>query len=240
MTHIVAHRGLSSKAPENTYHSFDLAFSKGINHVEFDVQLTKDNKVVIIHDETIDRTSNGFGKVREKNLDELLRLDFGSWFSSNYENSKIPELYKVLDRYKNVNFVIEIKGKDIELVPKVLDLISNNKYWRDEIFKSNVKTPKIIFCSFLPQQIEILRKFSNDIVIGFLVKEMNDRVIKFAKEQNLDGIFPYYKLLNEKVVENLKKRNFIISSWGFESIKDVNKIANLNIDGITVDWPDEI
>ena len=69
---------------------------------------------------------------------------------------------------------------------------------------------------------------------------MNDRVIKFAKEQNLDGIFPYYKLLNEKVVENLKKRNFIISSWGFESIKDVNKIANLNIDGITVDWPDEI
>ena len=136
MTHIVAHRGLSSKAPENTYHSFDLAFSKGINHVEFDVQLTKDNKVVIIHVETIDRSSNGFGKVREKNLDELLRLDFGSWFSSNYENSKIPELYKVLDRYKNVNFVIEIKGRDIELVPKVLDLISNNKYWRDEIFKS--------------------------------------------------------------------------------------------------------
>ncbi len=65
MTYIVAHRGLSSKAPENTYDSFDLAISKGINYIEFDVQLTKDKKVVIVHDETVDRTSNGLGKVKE-------------------------------------------------------------------------------------------------------------------------------------------------------------------------------
>lgn len=240
MTYIVAHRGLSAKAPENTYHSFDLAFSKGIKHVEFDVHLTKDNKVVIIHDETIDRTSNGFGKVREKNLDELLSLDYGGWFSPKYEDSKIPEFSKVLDKYNNVNFVIEIKGSDIELVPRVLELISNSDYWRDKVFKSKQKSPKIIFCSFLPKQIEILRNFSNDIVIGFLVKDLNDRVVQFAKSHNLDGIFPYYKLLNKKVVENLKKQNFIISSWGFQNIQDVKKISDLNIDGITVDWPDEI
>ena len=69
---------------------------------------------------------------------------------------------------------------------------------------------------------------------------MNDRVVQFAKSHNLDGIFPYYKLLNKKVVENLKKQNFIISSWGFQNIQDIKKISDLNIDGITVDWPDEI
>ena len=97
--YVVAHRGLSSKAPENTYHSFDLAISTGCKYIEFDVQLTHDQEVVIIHDETIDRTSNGTGRVNDKNFDELSTYDFGSWFSSEFKNARIPEFSRVLEKY---------------------------------------------------------------------------------------------------------------------------------------------
>ena len=100
MAFVVAHRGLSAEAPENTFDSFDLAISNGIEHIEFDVQLTKDNEVVIIHDDTVDRTSNGAGYVSEKNLKELKNLDFGSWFSGKFKCIKIPTFEELLDRYK--------------------------------------------------------------------------------------------------------------------------------------------
>ena len=105
--YIVAHRGLSSEAPENTYNSFDLAISKGCKYIEFDVQLTHDQEVVIIHDDTIDRTSNGSGRVNDKNLEELSTYDYGSWFSSEFKGSRIPKFSKVLEKYHNVNFVVE-------------------------------------------------------------------------------------------------------------------------------------
>jgi len=239
MTYIVAHRGLSAKAPENTYDSFDLAISKGINYIEFDVQLTKDKKVVIVHDETVDRTSNGLGQVKEKTLNELLSLDFGSWFSKEFINSKIPEFSKILDRYTEVNFVVEIKGKDLELVPRVMELISKSNYWKNKIYKSKNDNPNIIFCSFYPHQIEILRNYSKDIVVGFLVKELNSQILEFAKNNHIDGIFPYYKILNDEMVNKLKNE-FIISSWGFKDVLSAKKLLDLKIDGITVDWPDEM
>jgi glycerophosphoryl diester phosphodiesterase len=157
MAFVVAHRGLSAEAPENTFDSFDLAISNGIEHIEFDVQLTKDNEVVIIHDDTVDRTSNGSGYVSEKNLKELKNLDFGSWFSGKFKCIKIPTFEELLDRYRDINLVVEIKGKQPELVSKVMEIISNNKYWKDKIYKSKTTNPKIIFCSFLPNQLRKLR-----------------------------------------------------------------------------------
>ena len=167
--YVVAHRGLSSEAPENTYHSFDLAISKGCKYIEFDVQLTHDKEVVIIHDETIDRTSNGTGKVNDKNIDELSTYDFGSWFSSEFKQTMIPKFSKVLEKYQNVNFVVEIKGKENDLVEKVMENIKSHNFWKDKIYKSKNIEPKITFCSFLPEQLIKLRNYSDDIVVGFLV-----------------------------------------------------------------------
>jgi len=240
MTFIVAHRGLSSKAPENTYYSFDLAIARGVNHIEFDVQLTKDKEIVIIHDEAITRTSDGQGMIKEKTFNQLLEFDFGSWFSKEFSNAKIPKFSDVLDKYKNVNFVIEIKSAEPELVERVMSVISSNKYWESKIFKSKNENPKIIFCSFIPEQIKALRKFSNDIVVGFLVKEISERVFSFSKEFDLDGIFPFHKLIDEESLKKLKKEKYLISSWGFQHIEEAYRLIELGVDGITVDWPDEV
>jgi glycerophosphoryl diester phosphodiesterase len=210
MAFVVAHRGLSAEAPENTFDSFDLAISNGIEHIEFDVQLTKDNEVVIIHDDTVDRTSNGSGYVSEKNLKELKNLDFGSWFSGKFKCIKIPTFEELLDRYRDINLVVEIKGKQPDLV------------------------------SFLPNQLRKLRLDYEDLVIGFLVKEINDEILNFALKYNLDGIFPYFKLINEKIIKKLKENKFLVSSWGFNNIEESKSFLLLDIDGVTVDWPNRI
>ncbi len=240
MVFVVAHRGLSAEAPENTFDSFDLAISNGIEHIEFDVQLTKDNEVVIIHDDKVDRTSNGSGYVNEKTLSELKNLDFGSWFSEKFKCSKIPTFQELLDKYRDINLVVEIKGKEPELVSKVMELISNNKYWKDKIYKSKTTNPKIIFCSFLPNQLRKLRLDYEDLVIGFLVKEINDEILSFALKYHIDGIFPYFKLINERIIKKLKGNKFLVSSWGFNNIEESKLFLHLDIDGVTVDWPNRI
>ena len=238
MKYIVAHRGLSSKAPENTLESFDLAILSGVTHIEFDVHLSKDNEVVVVHDDTVDRTSNGAGKVNSMTLEELQQLDFGSWFSKEFSHSKIPSLRNILMRYKSVNLVIEIKGKDKFLVEKVFKIIHSNQYWKEKIYKSKEDEPGIIFCSFHTDQLMRLREISNDIFIGYLVKEINQDILNFASSLSLDGIFSYYKSLNKENMTLLD--NYYVSCYGFKKPNEVGELLNMGVDAVTVDWPDKL
>ncbi len=128
---VVAHKGASRDAPEHTIHAFDLAVLQGANCLECDLQLTKDGVLVCIHDETVDRTSNGSGEVRSLTLRELRRLDWGSWFNrayptrscGDYERARIVTLEEYLDRYlachRDLGLHIELKepsryGGDME------------------------------------------------------------------------------------------------------------------------------
>ena len=129
--------------------------------------MSKDNEVVIIHDDTVDRTSNGEGKVNSKSLEELKKLDFGSWFSNNYTGAKIPLLKDVLNKYRDISFVIEIKGDQEHLVQKVMEIIRSNEYWKEKLLKSENDEPDIICCSFLPNQINKLTIYSSDIDIAY-------------------------------------------------------------------------
>ena len=96
---IIAHRGDSDSAPENTTSAFNLALLNGFSHFETDCQLTKDGTVVILHDENLGRTNDGVGCAWDYTIDELKRLDAGSWFSKKYASVRIPTLEDVLDRY---------------------------------------------------------------------------------------------------------------------------------------------
>jgi glycerophosphoryl diester phosphodiesterase len=78
------------------------------------------------------------------------------------------------------------------------------------------------------------------LIIGFLVKEINDEILNFALKYNLDGIFPYFKLINEKIIKKLKENKFLVSSWGFNNIEESKSFLLLDIDGVTVDWPNRI
>ncbi|MDE6182363.1 MAG: glycerophosphodiester phosphodiesterase, partial [Eubacteriales bacterium] len=109
-TKIFAHRGASAYAPENTMEAFKLAIKQNADGIEIDVHLTKDNHVVVIHDETIDRVSNGKGFVRDYTLEELRQFSYNYNFNQ-YENVKIPTLEDVLELIKPTNLILNIELK---------------------------------------------------------------------------------------------------------------------------------
>jgi glycerophosphoryl diester phosphodiesterase len=96
---VIAHRGASSYVPENTFAAFDLALQMGVRHIELDVQLTSDGHLVVIHDDTVDRTTNGSGLVTRHTLESLRGLDAGSWFGTRFAGECIPLFDEVLARY---------------------------------------------------------------------------------------------------------------------------------------------
>src|SRR6266700_421843 len=112
---VIGHRGAAGLAPENTFAGFDLALEIGVDGIETDVQKTKDGKLVLFHDDLLDRTTNGTGVLQEMSWQELQRLDAGSWFDSKYAGERIPLLIEALERYgTRTCFDLEIKQIGIE------------------------------------------------------------------------------------------------------------------------------
>src|SRR5262245_14980881 len=111
---VIAHRGASSYAPENALAAFDLALDMGARHLEFDVQASADGHLVVIHDDTLARTTNGTGAVSGLTLDALRSLDAGAWFRPEFAGERIPLLTEVLERYGGrAHLHLEIKGRTL-------------------------------------------------------------------------------------------------------------------------------
>lgn len=109
---IFAHRGARAHAPENTLAAFELARQLGADGIELDVQLSKDGQLVICHDPTIDRTSNGLGWIKDHTLSELKRYDFGGWFSTDYQGQKLLTLREFLEWFKPIPMQLNIEIKN--------------------------------------------------------------------------------------------------------------------------------
>ena len=117
---VIAHRGASSYAPENTFAAYDLALRMKARHIELDVEFTKDGHIVVIHDDAVDRTTDGTGLVTGYTLSGIKELDAGSRFGAQFAGERIPTLEEVLTRYKGrVHFHVEIKGRS-ELLSIIL------------------------------------------------------------------------------------------------------------------------
>jgi glycerophosphoryl diester phosphodiesterase len=126
---LIGHRGAAAIAPENTLESFAIAHHAGLSWIECDAKLTKDGTVILLHDDTLDRTTNGHGNVADTNFDDIEALEAGSWFSDHFAGIKIPTLEETLDFCidRNIGLNIEIKpcpGRDIDTAEAVLDLVS--------------------------------------------------------------------------------------------------------------------
>jgi glycerophosphoryl diester phosphodiesterase len=121
---VIAHRGASSYAPENTLAAFDLALDLGYGHLELDVDLTRDGHIIVMHDETVDRTTNGTEPVRSQTLAELRALDAGAWFGAQFAGERVPTFAEVLERYRGrVHLHTELKGRAPRLASGTADLV---------------------------------------------------------------------------------------------------------------------
>jgi len=153
----LAHRGANTDAPENTMAAFRRAVEVGASGLEFDVQLSKDGSVVVIHDEKLERTTSGSGLVKDYTLQELQHLDAGSWFGEEFAGEKIPTLDQVLDQFSSTNLVYNIELKSgIVLYPgleeKVIEAVTTRNL-EDQVVVSSFNHYSLVTCCELNKEI---------------------------------------------------------------------------------------
>ena len=225
-----AHRGASAYAPENTMAAFKKAFQIGTNGIELDLQKTKDEKIVIFHDDKIDEKSNGKGKISDYTYKELLEFDFGSWFSEEFENEKIVLFEDFMKEVSSKDLILAIELKEEGIEKETLEIIK--KYYN----KANVFITSFIYNALLN-----VRKLDKTIKIGWLIKEdINQKNILEFMKISWNQICPPADLVSENGIKLARKNNLGVRLWGVSNENIMLKVYNLDIDGMTVNFPDKL
>lgn len=230
---VFAHRGFSGKYPENTMLAFQKAYEVGCDGIELDVQLTKDGIVVIMHDEAINRTTNGKGYIRDYTYEELCQFDCYGDFEGEYEFQKIPTLREYLEWVKPTGLLTNIELKNSVyyyegLEEKVFDMIK-------ELEMEN----QILFSSFNLVSVLKCKKTMPQIPAGFLTETKVDNMGVFAKEYGVDYYHPGLDFLTEEIVENCHAHGREVNVWTINKKKEMKQMAKWKVDGIFTNYPNK-
>lgn len=227
----IGHRGAAGHEPENTLRSFQKAIDLGMDMIELDVHVCKSREVVVIHDATINRTTNGKGTVSGKSLQELQELNAG-------KREKIPTLVEVLNLVqRKVKINIELKGKHTaEPVAKIINASVRQKWQYDDFLVS----------SFNYQELQYFHVLQPDVPIGILVKlgvsqkkEIDQALIMALKLHAYSLNLPF-QYVTPRLVEQVHQLGFKVLVWTVNKTKAIEKVKNLNADGIISDYPDRL
>ncbi|MBY7143430.1 glycerophosphodiester phosphodiesterase [Virgibacillus sp. NKC19-3] len=230
---IFAHRGASKRAPENTMHAFKLAYFLGAQGIETDVQLTKDDIPVLIHDEQVTRTTNRTGYVKDFTFNQLKQLDAGSWFAQEYRGTTIVSLDEFLQWIHDKPLYLNIELKNNKINYKNLEAIV---YERIDYYQLVNRT---IFSTFNPNSVKRLREF-NDIETAFLTLQKNKNLVSYALELGANAIHIKYRLLHQTLVKKAHKENMPIRIFTVNKFAHVKKCFSFGCDAIFTDVPDKI
>lgn len=231
-TSIWAHRGASAYAPENTMEAFILAHKMGADGIELDIHLSKDGQLVVAHDETVDRCSNGKGYIIDKTLRELLELDFSNGKDS-YSNTRIPTLEQVLELIKSSGLYLNIEIKNGIVIyegieEKTLKLVSDMGL-----------EDKVIYSSFNHYSLSIIKKLNPKALIGLLYSEAMVDPYVYAKHLGAEAIHPYYKtLMIPGTIENCKKHGIKIHTWTVDERDHIIWLLKGKVDAVITNRPD--
>jgi len=227
---VIAHRGASAYAPENTLAAFDLAIQMGASHIELDVHSTRDGHIVVIHDETVDRTTNGSGPVTSHALATLAELDAGSWFAGTFAGERVPTFSEVLERYKGrVHIHTEIKGHSVHLSHRTADLV-----------RRHGMLEQVTITSFQRARLEETRAYAPELPTGWLVAEVSDVIIAQARAIGLTQLCPRATTMTPELVHRLHAEGFVVRAWGVATEDLMRQVVRAGADGMTVDFPDKL
>ena len=227
---VIAHRGASSYAPENTFAAFDLALRMGVGHLELDVHFTSDGHIVVIHDDTVDRTTNGHGPVTAHTLAELRALDAGAWFGEEFSGERIPTFADVLDRYRGrAHLHTEIKGHSEHLSERTVDLV-----------RKHGMAGQVTITSFQRVRLAETRAYAPDLPTGWLVADVTDEVIAESRRMTLTQLCPRANTVTPALVERLHAEGFVVRAWGVGNEELMRQVVRAGADGMTVNFPDTL
>lgn len=229
---IIAHRGASGQAPENTMAAFRRALELGADGIELDVHMSADGRLVVIHDETVDRTSNGKGLVRDKTLAELKALDFGSWFSEEYRGEKILELEDVLELISGWDGLLNIEVKNGPVFYPGIE-----KAVADALRKYD-RTERTIISSFNHYSLVEIRKIDPGIRTAPLYMAGLYKPWDYARSMGASAIHPLFYNIVPEVVRGCKENDIMINPFTVDRPEHIKAVAEAGVDGIITNVPD--
>jgi len=222
MPKIIAHRGASAHAPENTLAAFALALEHHADGFELDVMLTKDKQLVVIHDDTVDRTTNGSGRVMDMTLDQLQQLDAG-------DGERIPTLEEVFEQFGG-KCLINIELKNYKSIFDALPIKVA------EMVKVYDLAASVIISSFNPFNMSRFRRRLPEAVLGLITFPNTARhwIWRFFK---FDALHPHVKDVDAGLVSAAHARNRQVNVWTVDDPEDIRRLAALDVDGIITNDP---
>lgn len=222
----IAHRGAKGYEPENTLKAFQKALDLNADGIELDVHLSADGHIIVMHDETIDKMTNGKGEITQFTLAELKSFLIGGQY-------KIPTLNEVFDLVDKKSFInVELKNADTSSqVAALIETYIKEKSWNYEHF---------IISSFDWNALKEVQNLNPNIPIGVLTEENLNTALTFAETIKAKAIHPDYQLLDAENVSEIKKKGFLVFPWTVNKEEDIQKIKDYNVDGIISDFPDKI
>ncbi|AIF43503.1 glycerophosphodiester phosphodiesterase [Virgibacillus sp. SK37] len=230
-TEIYAHRGSSLQAPENTMAAFQLAFQQGAQGIETDVQLTKDNIPVLIHDERVNRTTDGKGYVKDYTFKQLKQLDAGAWFSTEFAGATIPSLEEFLKWIGGKPLTLNIELKNNKIDYKNMETIVY------DLLRSYDLLDRTILSTFNPNSVQRLRRISQHLNCALLRSRKKRQLISYAKELGANAIHIKYRLLSKSLVQQCKQQRLHIRVYTVNHPKQILRCLDLDVNGIITDVP---
>ncbi|SOC43301.1 glycerophosphodiester phosphodiesterase [Ureibacillus acetophenoni] len=229
---IYAHRGYSAKYPENTLVAFRATAELEVEGVEFDVHLTADRQVVVIHDEKINRTSNGSGYVKDMTFEELRQYDYGSWFSDEFAGEVIPTLAEVLDVFKDTNHHINIELKsDIFVYAGLEELVLR------EVEKQGMMG-RVVISSFDHEAVKRVAELVPDVENAALFVNMILDVADYQKKLPAKALHVCLPTAVRKPVLEAISKGSIVRVWTVNDIQYVDPLLQIGVDSIFTDEPE--
>ena len=219
---VFAHRGASADAPENTLAAFQLALDEGADGIELDVMLSKDKQIVVIHDETIDRTTNGSGRVRDMTLEELLTFNAG-------DGQKIPTLAAVFEQLGG-KFLINVELKNYHSLFDSLPLKVASLVRDYELSES------VIISSFNPFNIPRFRKRLPEVTLGLLTQPRQARY-DIWRLFRYDALHPHFSDVDEVLVAAMHACHCQINTWTPDDPDEIQRLASLGVDSVITNVP---
>ena len=229
---VIAHRGASGYAPENTLAAFKRAIALGATFIETDLQLSRDSRFVAIHDDTVNRTTGGTGKVHDLSLADLKRLDAGAWFGSEFAGERIPTLDEILEFSKkhDVVFYLELKpggswGGEHALIGAL---------------RESQEVARTVVISFDAGVLEGLRKIEPTLMTGLLFDGQIARPLDKAVEVGARQLAVRGDLVTPALLAEARKKDLQVVCWTVNQPAHMRLLIDAGVDGIMSDYPDRI
>jgi glycerophosphoryl diester phosphodiesterase len=234
---IIAHRGYRTKYPENTLSAFQAALDAGASMIELDVTLSRDRKLVVIHDSTLERTTSGRGPVNGLTLEELKKLDAGAWFDAGFAGERIPELFEVLELV-NGRALIDIEIKSYNYEPgHPLDAIEHQVV---ELVRRKKAQNYVLISSFNIHILEQLAAIEDAPALAWISKHpANRHTVKTCSRIKAFSWHPEHRVLTPPQVKMMHAAGIKVFPYNMETSEEIERMLVMNVDGVIINDPFE-